>query len=192
MKRFGWIVLGTLAAVVLGAVVRPAWMLEAESPSLGYVDMERLVNEFDKNSKLTEQLKTELGAVMQRLEENKKKIQLQKEELALFTKGSAKYEQALHEIRRAEAMFEADQDWEFRQIENRRVLGWKELYGDIKKAVAEVAEAKGLEAVFVMNGSLPDGKNNDEIVAQIMLRQVAYMHPSFDLTVDVLRVLNRS
>jgi Skp family chaperone for outer membrane proteins len=68
---------------------------------------------------------------------------------------------------------------------------YHDVYGNVRQAVAWVAEQRGVTLVLRIFDD-PISPSNPEEVIKAVNRQVLYSHDSLDLTDDVLQVINRS
>ncbi len=169
----------------------PARFASAETKHYGFVDLETVLDNYNKNADLTESLNAEFQAAADAVRKEEQAIQLLIEELEMLQPGGAKYAERQREIVLRQRGVEYDRERIRRQIDAKKAAGWKELYGDILEACEKVAGTEGLDAVFAMSRQAPDGRTDEEMMAQITLRQVIYADPSLDVTQKVLGVLNR-
>jgi Skp family chaperone for outer membrane proteins len=97
----------------------------------------------------------------------------------------------VQEIKMDEFRLDLRQKEVIRILEGKKVEGWKELYSDIIETAEAVAKDRGLIAVFAVNRAPLEGGSDQEITAQISLRQTLYASKSHDVTAEVLARLNR-
>lgn len=191
MRRFTQSTLLALVVVVVAAIAwNPARFASAESKHYGFVDLETVLDNYNKNAELTERLNKEFQAAADAVRKEEQAIQLLIEELEMLQPGGAKFAEREREIIVRKRGVEFDRESVRRQIDAKKAAGWRELYGDIVEACEKVAGTEGLDAVFAMSRQAPDGRTDEEMMAQITLRQVIYADSSLDVTAKVLEVLN--
>ncbi len=189
MDRKIWIAMAGVAALALVAALRPTGALVAQGKSYGFIDMEYVLNNYAKNAELTETLGAKYQEIVDARRKGENDLQLEREEMATF--AGSKRAEAARLIAMKEFSLKFDYESEMRELEKKKIDGWKTLYVDIQEAAEKVSRDRGLDAVLVMNRSEPDGKSDQDMIAQITLRQVLYFDSSLDVTEAVLRLLNR-
>ena len=150
-----------------------------------------MLENYGKNEDLTKRLSAEFQAAADEIQREEESIRLQREELVMLERGGKKYEETYRKVMLREKGVEYDKEMIRRRIDAQKAAGWKELYQDIQSACEKVAKDQGLDAVLVMNRRSPNGRTDEEMMAQITLRQVIYFDPQLDVTDKVLASLNR-
>jgi Skp family chaperone for outer membrane proteins len=186
MKHNAWIVVA-----LFGACLAALGWQGGRDFEIGFVQLERVINEYDKNAELSRRLTEELDARRAELEKDKERIEMKKEELQLLARDSQKYRDSLLEIQVEEFRLEARLKDLQRSLDSKKIEGWKELFRDISKAAESIAKQKGLRALLVVNRGELAGTNDQDIMSQISLRQVLYADETLDVTDEVLEMLNR-
>jgi len=161
------------------------------APVFGFVAIERVIDEYGKNKTLSKQLGDEYDRGIEAIDKEKERIKMAKEELQLLARDSEKYRTLRQQIQIDEFKVDLRQKELVRSLDQKKVEGWKELYHDIREATAQVAAEKGLVAVFTMNSGPLPGETDAEVMAQISIRKVLYSDTKYDVTEDVLGILNR-
>ena len=178
----------TIAA--LSVVVRTPGDLHAQSKHYGFIDMQHVLDNYQKNAELTAKFTSDLKTAFDQMKTVEEAIQLEREELGTLRPGSTKHGELQRSIAIKEMGFDYDQKLLARRVDAKRADMWRELYSGIQTACEQVAKQRGLDAVLTMSRSLPDGATEQEAQAQITVRPVIYFDKSLDVTADVLAVLN--
>jgi len=194
MHRKGWLVvaLAGAAAAALGWRGQGATNGRFEPGPVGFVAIERVFDEYQKNADLSKSLKTEFAEKVQALDKENERIKMKKEELQLLARDSDKYHELQQQIQIDEFRADLRRKEIGRLIDRKKVAGWKELYGDVMTAARQVAARHGLAAVFVVSRSPLKSGTDSEIMSEISVRQILYADESHDVTDEILEVLNGS
>jgi Skp family chaperone for outer membrane proteins len=188
MNRKVWLAI----LLPITCVVALGWQPgDGDAFRVGFVAIERVIDEYRKNADLSENLQKEFDRGMAELDKEGERIKMAKEELQLLARDSEKYRTLRQTIQIDEFRLELRQKEMIRSLEEKKMSGWKELYADITETAEGVAKDRGLAAVLIVNRSPLEGASDQEITGQISLRQVLYADARYDVTEDVLKRLNR-
>ena len=146
------------------------------------IDLERAFDECDMKKKFQEELDADFQAKKARLQEMEKELKRIKGEMDLVTEGSEEHRnlqtQALHKT--ADLQFEAEQsEKDFKQ---KRAEKFKVVLDLIQRKTTEYCEAKSIDFVFQRKLTIEESMPSWE--------SVFYHRPQFDITDDVIRLVN--
>ncbi|MCJ7544133.1 MAG: OmpH family outer membrane protein [Phycisphaerae bacterium] len=153
-------------------------------------DMQILFTEYTRAKDLLAQLNEKRQALAAEDEQRSKAIDALQAELNGLKPDSAEYEARRaqaerQQIDRAVAMQYAESD-----LRRQHRLLTMDMYAEISKVVAAVAQERGFNLVFYRDGALVDTDETLELLAQIRSRKLLYSDNSLDITSDVLTRLN--
>lgn len=151
-------------------------------PKIGVIDLSRAFDESDMKKKFQEELDADYQAKRNQLTELDKEIQRLKGEMDLVKEGSDEHRnlqtQILHKT--ADLKFEADQaEKDFNRKLEQKFSIVLEL---VSRKTAEYAEANAIDLVFQRNFQIDKQRPAWE--------SVFYARPEYDLTDDVIRLIN--
>ncbi|MGH7150164.1 MAG: OmpH family outer membrane protein [Planctomycetota bacterium] len=185
----------TLAAAAGLLAVAATSSLPAGDPSpaqVGVVDLGECLRGYGKVKtdleELRKNLEARLGALKARAEELKKK----EKELAILDRESEEFFERRRDLDAELFKLEADDKRLKRFRAEREETVKLGAYEDIRRVVAEVAGAKGLDLVLKMDKVDPgEARSLEERGQMASLRTVLYSRPDLDITPEVTRLLNR-
>lgn len=165
-----------LSLFALCAFVLPATSsFAAETGKIGYVNLQRALNEVEEGKAAKARLKSQFDQSQARLDKEQKTLQARKEELdkkrlamdeATLRKNM---EELDNDLKRVAGVF-AQLQKELSEAEQRAT---KEIFAKMQQLVGQIAEAEGYTYVFEANES-----------------GIVYAPPSLDLTNDLVRKYN--
>ncbi len=177
------VVLMSIGQIASGGAA-PARVAVVDIPAVseGYRRTSDLENKFEQRRKA---LNAERGALREKVDRTTRSL---REE---FKPGTKEYQ----ERRKQLAMLEAEFQWlveaQGREIERQLAKSLRAIFDDIRNAIGEVAEEKGMDVVLAAD-QLPEDApaTTTQARQQIILQKVLYWRPSVDLTDDVIVRLN--
>lgn len=163
---------------------------KAPKTAVAVVNVADLINKCDKNKDFTAEVQRRIGKIQQESEEKQKKIKTMQLELDVIADAQQRTDKE-RQIIRAIAEFRAWQQIEQEYIARDQRLNLIDLYGDIDKTVAAVAQREGYDLVLFSTPT-PDFSqlNPDQLIQVISNRRVIYQTDRVDLTKIVLEQMN--
>jgi Skp family chaperone for outer membrane proteins len=159
--------------------------------TIGCVDVERCISEYNKAKEQRAQLKTEIDEKLRGLQEERRKIDALKEQIDLYVPGTKEWLDLQKKIKLGLATIDLEsQAFEF-QYAQRLAEVIAKLYEDVRREIKNVAEAKGLKLVLMYVNSMPKGRTESDVTNNIMVRPVLYFDPGYDITAEVVSRLNK-
>ena len=153
-------------------------------------DMQAIFSEYTRAKDLLAQLNEKRQALSAEDEQRGKALDALQAELAGLKTGSAEFEARRaqaerQQIDRAVAMQFGEGAL---RREHRRLT--MDMYAEITKVVAAVAQERGFNLVLYRDGTLVDTDETLELLAQIRSRKLLYSDDNLDITSEVLARLN--
>ena len=184
-----------LAIVTAGGLL--AWA-QAQTPAvsgsscacIGVVDLVKVFNDFEQTKALNAELdryKLRLGKEQQDREE---KLSVERDTLKGFAPDSAEYQKRSRALKKLIVDYQAWLTGERESLKDEHRRWIERTYGDITKAVAEVAKSKGLQLVLTREELETDVDDVTVLQKQILNRKVLYYDASMDISEAVLVALN--
>ena len=158
---------------------------------MGFVNVQRVILEYEKTAAVTEQLEKELQARSGELRQERAKIQVMKEGLDLFETGSIEQLQEMKKIRLLEVEAELQEKNVQILLEQRLVAHTKKVYQELLKEVEIMARERSLQVVFMVNAREIEGMTRDQVGSNILVRPILWFDPQLDLTSELIQRLNR-
>ncbi|RUL89746.1 OmpH family outer membrane protein [Tautonia sociabilis] len=154
------------------------------------VDMERIINEYDRYKESSEKFKAEALQKQKELEvmlAEAKRLAEQRDQFGVGTPDYQKYSDLLAD---AQAKFEAQKQKVAADFTIRESNAVAEIYNDIRYVVDYMAKQKGISFVIqIGNNEKVSGENPNDVMAAVA-RNVVYHDPSADITDQVIATLN--
>lgn len=180
----------TVALTVLTHSQAQSTTMPAPEARVAVCDMQEIFSEYNRAKDLLARLNDRRQAFSAEDEQRGKAIEALQVELAGLKAGSEEYEARRTEAERQQidrtvAMQMAESAL---RREHRRLT--MDMYAEVTRVVAEVAQERGFTLVLYRDGELVDTEETLELLAQIRSRKLLYNDPSLDITADVLARLN--
>ncbi|HET6202367.1 MAG TPA: OmpH family outer membrane protein [Planctomycetota bacterium] len=185
-------VLGSAAALLALAAAQPESAPAGAPARLGFLDIDEALRGSGKVKadleELQRNLQTKLGELKARAEELNK----QKKALAILDPDSREYFEKRRDLDAEFLKLDAEDKYWTRYRAEREETVKLAAYDDIRRAVGEVASAKGLDAVFRIDKTdAADARTLEERGERARRRMVFSSRPELDITPEVIRLLNR-
>ncbi|MFN3165924.1 MAG: OmpH family outer membrane protein [Phycisphaeraceae bacterium] len=163
---------------------------KADKTAVAVVNVAELINKCDKNQAFQAEIQKRNGRLQQEAKEKQDKINLMKLDLDAIPNAQDRAKKE-REIIEAIAEFRAWQQIQQEVLVRDQRLNLIELYGDIDKTVAVVAEREGYDLVLFSTPT-PDFEqlNPEQLLQVIGNRRVIYQTDKVDLTKVVLEQMN--
>ena len=163
---------------------------KAEKTAVAVVNVAELINKCDKNIAFQAEIQKRSAKLQQEAQEKQNKINLMKldlDELANAQDRAKKEREIIKSLAEFRACYQIEQEYIVRD----QRLNLIELYGDIDKTVAMVAEREGYDVVLFSTPT-PDFEqlNPEQLLQVIGNRRVIYESPKVDMTKIVLEQMN--
>ena len=178
------------AAALTGSPAQPA----ASPPAsrVAVCDIVEVFNNYQRAKDLGDQLDERRQAIRaegKKREDAVKKLGL---ELENYKKGTRQYEQTVNEITRLSINAKAYLEYEDARALREHMLLTKEMYGEIKAVIAQVAKQRGVAIVLQREPETLETENTTQLLREIYSRKVHYYAETLDLTEQVLMALNQA
>jgi len=191
--RLNWpaLVLGILLVWTLGYQTYALQNTRFEPSVIGTIDIERLYNSLKVRENAESELQARAEQLQTQIEQRESEIKRLEEDLNIFEPGSEQYRKALEQYSlkslRHRARVEADR----RILGAQRALKLRQIYREIKSAVAQYAKENGIDVVFVNDSisAIPEA-NEQETMRQISARRMLYADEQVDLTQTIINRMN--
>lgn len=190
--------LAIAAAFAAGSFSRGAGTSALAAPpapaptAVGFVDVDEVMKGYAKTKDLQAKIRGDRDAELKGLEARSQKLQQQKDELELLTRGTAAWQKADMDIRKEAFAIKLEEERINKDADEKVWRAYRDIYHDINSAIGEIAKKKGLAAVFMRSTAEIEGKSEPEIIQKILLRQVLWSDDSLDVTKDLVEALNKS
>ena len=163
----------------------------AMSPAvIAAVDMEKVINEYDRYKESSETFKAEAMKKQTELEALLQEAKAFAEKRDQFAAGTPDYQKYSDSLTDTQAKFEAQKQKIAAEFTLRESNAVAEIYNDIRYVIGHIAKNKGITFVVQVgpNENI-SGSNPDEVMAAVA-RNVVYHDPSADITDTVITTLN--
>lgn len=194
MNRIGMLV-GAMA--VAAALAIGSWRSEvaAQAASGGplpvaVIDMVKVFNECDQWKAIKDLLEKKTQQHNAEAEKRKEEITAKTAELDAYHPDKPEWAKCREEVARlriSAGVWAELQKNRFDQLQKQWV---DRNYADISKAVAQVAQKRGLALVLVRDEIQTDAKDYNQMFAQILNRKVVYHSAGIDITEEVMKLHN--
>lgn len=189
-----------VAAVMLAGAVMLGRSLAQEQPTtaptgadrVGVCDIVQIFNQYARAADLNTAL-NEKGQALQ-AEDTKRgeAIDALTKELELLKEGSPEYEQRFNEAQRLTIERQAWVKFQESLVMRERHRLTLEMYEEVRKAVGEVAQQRGIDVVLYNVREPLKGETTQQLLQEMQDRKVLYSSDSADMTEVVLAKLNEA
>lgn len=163
---------------------------QATKTAVAVVNVNDLIAQSQKNNDFQAELQKRRAALQQESEEKQKKINLMRQDLDVMPNAEARAKKE-SEIIEAIANFQAWSQVQQQYLQRDQQTFLAEIYTDIRRTVASVAQREGYDVVLLDAPSPDFSKLNAEQLVQVIGgRQVIYRTNRVDLTPVVLEQMN--
>ncbi|MCI0589648.1 MAG: OmpH family outer membrane protein [Planctomycetes bacterium] len=165
----------------------------AQAPlQVGFVDLNECLRGYGKVKTDLEEFRKNLDARVGALKTRADELNKKGKELAILDRESEEFFERRRDLDAEMFKLEADEKRLKRFRAEREETVKLGAYEDIRRVVAEVAGAKGLDFVLKMDKTDPaEARSLEERSQMAGLRTVLYSRPELDITPEVTRLLNR-
>jgi len=189
----------SLQSVILLAALwgTPAPAGQAPVLEIGFVDVERVIQEYKKTREITRELDKRISEEKRLLAARKEALrhkmdaldalELEADDLDAMVKGI----QLKKEIALETVDIELSEKHALIQLEQGLVLHIKKVYSEICREAEAMARERGLKAVFMVANSKIEGRTRSQVNSEILVRPVLWFDPSLDLSSAMILRLNK-
>ncbi|CAN5862469.1 hypothetical protein BH23PLA1_BH23PLA1_23240 [soil metagenome] len=158
--------------------------------SVASIDMERIIQEYEKYKESSETFKNEAGKKQQELMGLLTEAKTAAEKRDQYKIGTPDYQTYNDRVAELQAQYNAQKDKvtnDFMQKESNAIAA---IYNDIRYITEWYAKNNGITFVIQVGKSEAISGDDPNTVMAAMARNVVYYHPSTDITTEILAVLN--
>ncbi|MCP4250300.1 MAG: OmpH family outer membrane protein [bacterium] len=182
----------TRTALLMGLLL-PAWTAPAEQPPEPKVAVVNLARVFDGYA-MTKDLETRFEAkrrgIADDAENRRKSLEQQISALEAFDPASKDYAERRDQILNTQIEYRIWLEVEEARLKEEHMSWLRVIYNDVRTAVAEMAEQRGLDLVLTYDELSPDVPDSLALRREILLKKVLYFSDRIDLSETVLDQLN--
>lgn len=179
-------------AALTSSLATPAAAPAAPTGRIAVCDIVDVFNNYQRAKDLTAQLNERRQAIKAESDKRNKAIDVLRQELEAYKKGSPKYKQTFSQITwqtiEAKAYLQYQDALALR--EHRQLT--QEMYQEITKMIARVAKQRGFDLVLHREPEDLTTESTTEMLRQIHSRKVLYAAETLDVTESVLASLNQA
>lgn len=185
-----------LAAVLLvtstgfGQSAAPAAPASTAPHKIALIDMAHVFKNYEKFTRLREDLKAEIQASEEEAKSRAMKLQEMQQKMKTYTETSPEFTAAEQQLAKASAEFEAFRRAAQRDFLKKESQIYHTVYLDATDAVAKYAKYYKYNLVLRFNREELDTENAQKLI-EGMNRQVVHFEPENDITLSVTDYLNK-
>lgn len=195
ISRRELMVFGILAVVAVGAMSLTNTVAQTASPKVGpssvaVCNIMEIFTKYTRAADLMKDLEKKQQAIQAENEKRTKAIEAKQQELASYKPGKPEYKRVQEQIKRMAIELQVWRRMQENSLLEEHLNLTKEMYEEVRKAVASVAKYNGVDIVLQIEPADIDAQNATEMVNLISRRKVVYCTDRLDLTPSVLQYLN--
>ncbi|MEK7483938.1 MAG: OmpH family outer membrane protein [Planctomycetota bacterium] len=162
-----------------------------EKFQIGVVNINKAFEGYSLTAEFEKQLNTDFEEKMKIFQQMNSDIQKLQDELELLEKGSQKWKEKNKELQ--QKIFNASffEKWEKQQFNDKLRDLTVKIYNDISEAVDQYAKDKGFTLILKIDDVDIKSENRTELKLKINDRKVLFYKSSYDLTADIIKLLNK-
>lgn len=189
-------VLSCLVGLIFTAMVYDGWAADTNPADnkttfrIGLVSIRRIFAECKKNDDYKKQAIAEQDKIVAELKKLSKELEAGKAGLQTLKPGSPDYMVMYGKVLENQAMLQAKEEFHKNQLALKDQRWTEQLYKDILKATAEVAEQKALNMVFAKDEAELPAPNASELMLTIRTNKLLYSDGCLDITDEVIARLD--
>lgn len=162
----------------------------AETTSLGFVDVQRCLDEYPAVGEELAQLQMELGATLEAFQKRRASLDEAESELAVMDATSAQFRIEAFRLDEARKSLDREREFALGELSAKKAELTLRAWSQIRKVAGSIAEEQGLDMVHVLPAPLPGLESGLEARFQAMIaRKALWVRPECDITNQVLAVL---
>jgi outer membrane protein len=161
----------------------------ARSISIGSIDVDRVLKDYDKFKVANETIRAEALERHNDLMKLATEAKLEQEKYQRMTPGSPDAKKCEDRITQLKAQFEAGRENAEREFTQKEAETMATIYNEIATMSKSVAKNRNMTFIVKYSDTPATGSEPNSVVAA-MSRTILYSDPSVDITADVVRYLN--
>jgi len=178
--------------LVLGVAALPAFTSEKE-PALkvGFVNVERVIDEYKKTKDIWSQLEKEDEALREVFRQKLAAWRMERANLRNLDPGTLEYARQARDLQLAKTKLEADRNARVLEVRTRLKEHLQQVYREVLQIVEGIARQRGMVAVFQVSDPDQISDLKDNVLANILVRSTVWHRQEADITNEVIDLLNR-
>lgn len=172
-----------------------AWGADDEGdsgPRIGVVKIAQVFEGYRMTRDLEDRFDARRRAIGDEAESRRKAMDNRRAALEAFDPASRDYAERREELRRSAFEYKVWLEMEEQRLKEEHMAWLRMIYEDVCGAVAEAAQARGIDLVLTCDDLSEDVPDSVALRQEILLKKVLYFSERIDLTESVLRRLNES
>ena len=162
----------------------------ADQPAkTGVVNIAKVFEDYQMTRRLEQRFDDERGRIADQADNRRQSIDTQVDALAAFDPTSQDYADRREQVRRARIEFRVWLEMEEDRLKQEHMAWLRVIYDDVRSAVAEMAEQRGLDLVLTYDELSPEVPDSLALRREILLKKVLYFSGRVDLSETVLEQL---
>lgn len=179
------------AAAVCAVLLLAAAATAQTGPKFGFIDIEKIINEYQKTKTIAEELRKESDQALASLQAQRDRIRSMEGGLDLYEEGTKEWLELAKQVKVKQAELELDMK-SIRVLFDRKLADYiRKIYVDILEVVKDFSRTEGYAAIFMYSEREPAGRTEREVINSIVVRPVVYRDPNLDVTQKILARLNK-
>ena len=192
--------LALIATVAVALVTAPAFAQAPAAPAAApraagpaahtaVIDVGYIFKNHARFKTAMDKMKDEVLAAENALKAERDRINGLMEQLKGFNVGTPEYKKLEAEVAKAQGDFNVNAQLQKKDFMDREAKVYMQVYAEIEQAVSQFARQHGIAVVHRFDGDPVDSSDRNRILGNIT-RSIVYHDPQFDITPEVLRMLN--
>lgn len=185
-----------IVALIAGALVLTnSFAQPAAAPKatrIAVCDIPELFKNYQRARDLSAQLAQQRQALTAEGKKRQDKIAELETERDSYKEGSQQYVTTNNKVKWEQIQAQAWLQYQTVQLDNQALRLTKEMYTEIKNAIAGVARQRGFDMVVQREQESLDTQNTQELRALIFSRRLLFAEESLDITPEILTRLNQA
>ena len=174
-------------AAASAAPARPAATASASHTAV--IDVGYIFKNHARFKTAMDKMKDEVLAAENALKAERDRINGLMEQLKGFNVGTPEFKKLEAEVAKAQGDFQVNAGLQKKDFMDREAKVYMQVYAEIEQAVSQFARQHGIAVVHRFDGDPVDASDRNRILGNIT-RPIVYHDPQFDITPDILRMLN--
>lgn len=183
MKNRTWLLWGVVGILwpVCGAVGQTRTAV---------LDIAALFEKYERTAYLEEEFLAKRKFLTEEAERRRQQVETLRKAIEAYKPGTAEFKQKQLELREAELRYKVWGETEDENLKDAHKQSLLEIYDDIRRTVAMLAQEKGIDVVLTYDRLTESAQDSESLRRQILLQKVLYYNPSIDITETTLAALN--
>ncbi len=164
--------------------------LRQDPPRIATVDLPRVIREHELSKRDYEEIDHWKKGTEKMLEEQGKELKRRQDALENMDPANEEYRKELDSIKVEGYRLKVQEESLTKELERKTAQALSQAHRRAVEACKKHLDDHGLEAVFQVNPAPVGGKNREEVVNEIVLRELVTHRADVDITEAVLAILN--